>query len=286
MNHRTSASRFERILGRDRSDLIDHARCNHDEYASGTPFPHIVFDDFFDASFLDGVATEHEDFSGQTKGRKQYRTANEEKLASYEENHFGPRTLEFLHFLNSSPFLRYLETLTGVGPLIADPHFVGGGLHATSRGGFLKIHADFNIHPEFKLDRRLNLLVYLNRDWDEAWGGHFELWDEAMSQCVHRIAPDFNRVALFSTTSTSFHGQPDPLQCPETRARRSIALYYYTNGRPESERGQAHNTPFKARDGSDHGSTLRRSKATAKTFARNMTPPLLWNFLKRRKPSE
>ena len=55
--------------------------------------------------------------------------------------------------------------LTGVGGLVPDPHLHGGGQHQIRPGGKLAIHADFNRHPKLNLDRRLNLLLYLNRGW-------------------------------------------------------------------------------------------------------------------------
>ena len=109
----------------------------------------------------------------------------------------------------------------------------GGGLHATAAGGRLAIHADYNKHPVFKLDRRLNMLVYLNEGWTEANAGWLELWDSEMKQCVKRILPTFNRTVIFSTTSGSFHGQPEPIVGPPNLWRRSIALYYFSNGRAD-----------------------------------------------------
>ncbi len=93
----------------------------------------------------------------------------------------GPVTLDLVHYLNSQPFLEYLSALTGIGGLLPDPYFRGGGLHEIPRGGFLKIHADFNRHPDLPLDRRINLLLYLNADWEERYGGHLELLDPEMN---------------------------------------------------------------------------------------------------------
>ena len=94
------------------------------------------------------------------------------------------------------------------------------------------------------------MLIYLNKNWEDSYGGEFELWDKKMKNCVKRIPPNFNNVALFSTTSDSYHGHPNPLKCPKSRSRKSIALYYYTNGRPENEKIsflEDHSTIFRAR---------------------------------------
>ena len=116
--------------------------------------------------------------------------------------------------MSSPPVLRFLEALTGIEGLIPDPYFGGAGPHQILPGGFLKVHADFNWHPLLKLDRRLNLLVYLNKDWREEYGGQLELWDRDMARCERQILPVFNRTVVFSTTDFSFHGHPRPLACP------------------------------------------------------------------------
>ena len=94
------------------------------------------------------------------------------------------------------------------------------------------MHADFNWHKQMRLDRRINLLIYLNKDWQPEYGGNLELWDAAMSHKVAEYAPLFNRCVIFNTTDKSFHGNPKPVSCPPDRSRRSLAFYYYTNGRP------------------------------------------------------
>jgi Rps23 Pro-64 3,4-dihydroxylase Tpa1-like proline 4-hydroxylase len=110
------------------------------------------------------------------------------------------------------------------------------------------MHADFNRHPKLNLDRRLNLLVYLNEGWAEQNQGWLELWDRTMRNRVTRVLPVFNRTVVFSTTSFSFHGQPEPILGPPDLVRRSIALYYYTNGRPAEEISEPdHSTLWQAR---------------------------------------
>ena len=133
----------------------------------------------------------------------------------------------------SPPFLAFLEALTGIGPLIVDPTLFGAGLHQILRNGSLQIHADFNSHRQLRLERRVNVFLFLNHDWDDAWGGELELWNRPMTQCEARIAPVRNRLVVFSSTDYSYHGHADPLACPPHRSRRSIAMYYYTRDRPQ-----------------------------------------------------
>ncbi|MDQ6882334.1 MAG: 2OG-Fe(II) oxygenase, partial [Pseudomonadota bacterium] len=118
--------------------------------------------------------------------------------------------------------------------------------HMNCRGAMLKLHADFNRHPNWHLDRRLNLLLYLNQDWQASFGGDLELWDREMAACRQRIAPVAGRCVIFSTSSTSFHGHPDPIECPDDVTRKSIALYYYTNV-PREDAAQIHSTLWQSR---------------------------------------
>jgi Rps23 Pro-64 3,4-dihydroxylase Tpa1-like proline 4-hydroxylase len=229
-------------------------------YLAAAPFPHVVIDDFLPPALLDQVVAE---FPGpDAVDWKRFKDGTGRKLATRDESQFGPTTLALIHHLNSSRFIRFLEALTGIDCLVPDPHLEGGGLHQIERGGFLKVHADFNLHKKLKLDRRLNVLLYLNKDWADEYGGNLELWTQEMDRCVKKISPIFNRCVVFNTTDFSFHGHPEPLTCPEGRARRSIALYYYSNGRPAEELSRSHSTLYKRRP----GEKLYSPKASAKDF--------------------
>lgn len=246
------------------------------EYLSADPFPSMYFDNFFNPEMLEEVLNEFPDLSKNPD--LNYNDKNQIKLASKGEYKFGEKTKQFMHFLNSQPFLEFLTNLTGIEALMPDPYFEGGGAHQILPGGLLKIHADFNKNKITKLDRRLNVLVYLNKDWDEAWGGHFELWDKEMKGCVKKILPVFNRMALFSTTDFSYHGHPDALRCPEGRSRKSLALYYYTNGRPAEEINaglEDHTTIFKARPKAD------KPNMSVKEIIRQVTPPIIFDGVKK-----
>ena len=118
------------------------------------------------------------------------------KLASAAESSFGPVTRLLLYHLNSITFLQFVSAVTGIANLIPDPSFEGGGLHQIVRGGKLAIHADFNRHRNYNLDRRLNLLLYLNKDWRDEYGGHLQLWDRDMTRCEAKALPLFNRVII------------------------------------------------------------------------------------------
>jgi hypothetical protein len=214
-------------------------------YRDAQPFPHIMIDDFLTSEALieaiaafpgpDDAAWQVEDF-----------VVAEQKVsvkkACNEELRMPVAIRKILRELNSSLFLRYLSKLTDIPNLLPDPAFIGSGMFRIEVGGFLNVHADFNVHFLNGLDRRLNLLLYLNLGWQDDYGGHLELWQQGVPRPIKSIAPIANRCVIFSTTDKSFHGHPKPLSCPPGRSRNCLSLYYYTNGRPEAERSAAHNT--------------------------------------------
>lgn len=264
------------------SNLEEIANLYAPQYQTASPFPFIYWDNFFDESFLSKVVDEFPDLSVGAKAS--YNSPTEIKLASKGEERFSPAALQLTHFLNAEPFLQFLQKLTGIQEtLIPDPYYQGGGYHEIKPGGYLKIHADFNKHKLMNLDRRINVLVYLNKNWEKSFGGDFELWDEEMKEKKVGISPIFNRIAIFSTTSTSYHGHPDILTCPQDRSRRSFALYYYTNGRPENETKAfeaVHGTLFKSRSGMDADKKMKQFTNMA-AIVQNITPPFIFNIVRK-----
>jgi Rps23 Pro-64 3,4-dihydroxylase Tpa1-like proline 4-hydroxylase len=210
------------------------------EYRANVPFPNIVFDDFLPSKTVEAALRDFP--QPQQLPWRGFASPNQVKLGFGTAEDLSESIRKILYFFNSRPVLEFLEELTGILGLIPDPYFLGGGLHQVKCGGFLQVHADFNRQPKLKLDRRINLLLYLNQDWKEEYGGHLELWKPDMSAAVHKILPIFNRCAIFNTSPTSYHGHPVPLACPPECTRKSLALYYYTNGRPQEEMRDEHST--------------------------------------------
>src|SRR4249919_622867 len=175
------------FIDKSAEELKAFGKANKDKYLHADPFPSGYFDNFFNPVMLKEVL---EEFPDLTKGADlKFNDPNQVKLASKGEYRFGPKTKDFMHYLNSQPFLEFLSELTGIDNLIPDPFFEGGGCHQIQPGGMLKLHADFNKHPRNKLDRRLNVLIYLNENWKEEYGGQFELWDIDMKSCRRSILP-------------------------------------------------------------------------------------------------
>jgi hypothetical protein len=252
--------------------LNDLADKYSEDYAQAQPFPHIIIDNFLPESVLESILTEFP--TPEEIAWRKFDAAAEKKLASTSELQMGEATRLLLYQFNSSIFITFLEKLTRIEGIIPDPHFQGGGLHQIEPGGYLKIHVDFNRHKKMNLDRRLNLLIYLNKDWKEEYGGYFEMWDRDMTCCQKKILPIFNRCVIFSTTDFSYHGHPDPLTCPEDRTRKSLALYYYSNGRPAEEISSSHSTVFQARP-SEANLASSAKKPSVKTIFKKLVPPIL-----------
>ena len=150
-----------------------------------------------------------------------------EYLKRQSDPNVGNRPIkELFIFFNSPPFLGFLENLTGINGLIPYSYFFGGGFQEISNSGKLGIHADFRIHEKLKLQRRINVLIYLNKSWSTQYGGNLEIWEKSMKNLCISVQPIFNRCVIFNTESNSFHGHPEPLKTPKNVARKSIALYY------------------------------------------------------------
>jgi hypothetical protein len=238
---------IHRLLDYQKLDAIaaDYAQA----YQSSSPFPHIVLDDFLDKKSIAELIRRFPNLREKPIPKTQTiaksasgKLSQPNKLWLSNQVGVDPIIRHLYWELNSAPFLAFLEKLTGIVQLIPDPHLAGGGVHETLRDGLLMIHADFNKHPQFNLDRRLNILIYLNENWQEDWGGDLELWARDMSRCEKRISPIAGRCVIFSTMRDSFHGHPHPLVCPPENSRKSIALYYYTIGRPPNEDASPHKT--------------------------------------------
>ena len=229
------AMNYQNILSKEFKDLNSFAKQQKRNYISAHPFPHITITNFFGDNFLNEILNEFPDLS-KLNATQNYNNKNEIKFANNVYDNFSDKMKFFFNFLNSDTFLSFLQSITSIKEkLVSDSHLNGGGLHEIRRGGVLKIHTDFNRHPTLNLDRRVNVLIFLNKNWDESYGGHLELWDKNMKVCGKKILPSFNTMTIFSTTDYSNHGHPNPLNCPSNLSRKSIATYYFSKGRPESE---------------------------------------------------
>lgn len=196
------------------------------------PFYYQVIDNFFNQEQAKTISKEFPEYNSDIWYC--YNNPLENKKTCNNWYQFGPETYKTLTMLNSKEFIKQLQKITGISKLYPDIGLHGGGLHIHGTGGKLNVHLDYSIHPKLKLQRKLNLIIYLEEDWNPEWGGNLELW----SHNKEKNKPDkrfvkidnvFNRAVLFDTTQNSWHGFPDPLTCPEGRYRKSLAVYYLTD---------------------------------------------------------
>lgn len=255
-----------------------------DSYCFAEPFQHAVLDDFLPEP-LARLALDHFPREALRSDRvfdMGYAGQHKRQILP-EECDAAARQL--FHFFNSQPMLEFLEGLTTIPSLIPDPYFIGGGFHETSRGGKLGIHADFRVNERLHLQRRLNVIIYLNEHWSDDYGGNLELWSRDMSAKCKEIAPLFNRCVVFNTDATSYHGHPDPLTTPEGIVRRSIALYYYTASKEIYKEVPNVSTIYHARPG-DAAATRREARELRlDQHLRQWVPPAMLRYvfaLKRR----
>ena len=247
-------------------------RTKGDEYRANSPYPHIYFDEFLPAEVAEAALQDFPEPKAIDWHNSQ--DVNQRKKLAFDMvEKLPPSIRDVLYFLNSRPMLQFLEHLTGTRGLLPDPYYTGGGLHQIRPGGVLEVHADFSYHKEIRLDRRINVLIYFNKDWKQEYGGQFELWNREITRAEKKILPVFNRCVIFSTTSFSFHGHPEPLTCPSGRNRKSIATYYYSNGRPEEDPGltHRHEVAFQERPGVNSVKITIRIKRAI----RALTPPII-----------
>lgn len=242
-----------------------------ESYRGRAPYPHGCFDAFLPPAVLERV---REELQVLPEAATSFDRAQERLKTSYLPERLPPYTRSVFQALNSRGFLAFLESLTGIEGLIPDPYFSGGGIHVVANGGHLDIHADFNHHSKLNLERRLNVLIYLNKDWREEWGGSFEIWDKEMTGKVSGFVPLFNRMCIFNTASDTFHGNPEPVNHPEGAPRMSIALYYYTATWDSTRK--SHTTVFKPRPGT---ADQRDRQVARHAVMQNLLPPVIYRRL-------
>jgi hypothetical protein len=224
----------------DREALRDRVR-------DAKPFPHFCIDGFLDPTFAEQVHAALPSFAEAERIGRSFKGVNEyKKVQVTDSTQFSEPVAELNHLLAAPDFLSLLSYVFDIPNLLADDQLVGGGIHQTGPRGHLDVHVDFNYIANRQLHRRLNILIYLNKEWRPEWGGNVELWDEGVKRCFVSLSPIFNRCVVFATSEISYHGVT-AVKCPDGEARRSFAAYYYTREAPAGWDGLQHSTIFKAR---------------------------------------
>lgn len=215
-------------------------------FARREPFRHLVIDDFLDTGFAQRLLAQ---FPAFERGNARNEAGELGGKSTIERiRALGDAYTELDDLIRTREFLDFVGAITGIPHLLYDPHYFGGGTHENRNGQDLDPHIDFNRHPLEPWHRRLNLIVYLNREWHDDWGGSLELHSDPRSPGDRKqiVTPLFNRCVIFETTESSWHGF-SRITLPEDRkdlSRKSVALYFYTTDRPVEELGPAHSTIY------------------------------------------
>lgn len=199
------------------------------QFGEQGPFDHVVIDNFFENSYASRLANEFPNFHDDIW--HEYDNPIEVKKTCNNWNLFPPATYAAFSYLCSVEFTKYIsKEINNEIELFGDYGLNGGGWHIHRKGGKLNTHLDYSIHPKLELQRKFNIIIYLNPNWNENWGGALGFWDnssaERPGELKKSIAPKYNRAVIFDTTQNSWHGLPDQLNCPESEARKSLAIYY------------------------------------------------------------
>ena len=220
---------------------------NTDNIQSGNnPFDYWILDNFLDIEDAKQLSKEFIDYDSPAEDIVHYQGWIAEKKTCNKWDRFPPLTYKVFTNLLASNFISKLSDITGVNPLYPDIGLHGGGWHMHGKGGRLSVHLDYSIHPKLNLQRKLNLILYLEEDYDPAWGGSLQFWshDEKTKKPkdkIREVEPIFNRAVLFDTTQNSWHGFPEPIHPPADKMRKSFAVYYMTDiTQTAEERYRAH----------------------------------------------
>ena len=225
------------------------------------PFRYLVYDDFFKPEAAEAILASYPDVTtGNWDGTTYINQKNKFALTKFDSEH--QLLQQTFDEFNGPKFLRVVEQITGIEELLGDDELFGGGLHQSVTGAFLDVHVDFNYHNTTRYHRRMNAIVYMNKNWKDEYNGHLELWDMSAKRQLENIAPLFNRCVVFETNEVSYHGHPKPLAAPGGLTRKSLAVYYYTKDRPANEIADEHNTVYVNTEGA--GGTVKNLKSGLK----------------------
>jgi len=225
---------------------VDKEQLRH-QFLNASPIRFFKVDNFLEPAFAEQVVNAYPTFEEAKAQGRLFTALNEKgKVQITDSALFPPPIKQLSDYLNSQDWLDTLGYITDMPNLLADVKLNGGGIHETGPQGHLDVHVDFNTHKETKWFRRLNILVYMNKNWQEDWGGNVELWDPEVRHLQGSFSPIFNRCVVFNTTEESYHGV-SAVKCPADTMRKSYAAYYYTVDAPVEWSGKVHGTIFKAR---------------------------------------
>ena len=238
-----------------------------EEYQSGDPYPHLILDNMFSEEVLDSLVDELPPFTSEKWVHERHDRLVKSNLRSAVD--LGDHAFQFASVMHSAGFLYFVSEITGVRPLLPDPYLSGAGYHVVPAGGKFDVHADRNIDQNSGLERRLAMLIYLNKDWRPEYGGQLELWNQEGTKCEKVVEPIFNRTILFEIGDKNFHAVR-PVTDGLGLKRRSFAIYYHSVGKNLV----GHNSIYAP-------AVYRTKTPLSRRIVRAALPPILYNAFKK-----
>jgi hypothetical protein len=273
---RVTPAGIDEVLA-DGIDLAASVKSIKSDYRAARPFPHLVIDGLFSPNLLDSVVL---DMVRLSPAKWEHHDHDQlSQLTLFSAADLGDAGSHLVAFLHSAKFLYFLSEVTGIWELFPDPYLQGAGYHCIPRGGKFDVHVDRNTAYSTGLVRRLSLLIYLNKDWKEQYGGELELWSKDGQQREVIIEPTFNRTAIFEITDENYHGVPSVVRCPEGRSRNCFVVYYHTVELPGGKVVVPHNSIYAA-------SPYRHRRARIRQLTKDLTPPLMLRAFRKLHPPD
>jgi Rps23 Pro-64 3,4-dihydroxylase Tpa1-like proline 4-hydroxylase len=204
-------------------DWINHTEEIKTQFLSGLPFENIVIDNFLEQSYAEKL---YQLFPSDFENWYHYENPIEVKYAFDHIDELPLELKKYFYYLSSDQISKKITEITNIPDLEYDEYLHGAGLHSHPRYGRLNIHLDYEKHPYSGKERRINIIYFLSKEWQESWNGNNELWDQEAMKCVKKTQVKFNRAIIFKTNDISWHGLPEKIMCPENIFRKSLAYYY------------------------------------------------------------
>jgi Rps23 Pro-64 3,4-dihydroxylase Tpa1-like proline 4-hydroxylase len=193
------------------------------KFSEAIPFDHIVIDNFLNEKYANEL---YETFPNHFSDWYKYENPIEFKYTYDKINNVDERMKNFFYYLSSEQMIDIFRKITNIPDLTYDEYLHGAGLHCHPKNGKLNVHLDYEKHPITGKERRLNIIYFLNKDWENEWNGQNELWNENASKCITKTDVKFNRAIIFRTNDISWHGLSEKITCPENHYRKTLAFYY------------------------------------------------------------
>ncbi len=232
------------------------------EFQTSLPYKHLILDNFLKPEVADTLYTQ---FPSVEKLTKHWKGMNENKSEGSNFSDFDPVFAQVRAEIMSPEFAKWMATVTGIEGVFVTDDSLGTGLHQGGDGSFLDVHVDFNIHNTKDVYRRLNMLIYLNKNWKDEYGGGMEMWNADMTKMEKMVMPLLNRCLIFETSEISYHGY-SKITLPPGETRKSFYTYFYTPITNREILSQYHDTIFKPKPGD---STLKKVSTNTKETLKN-----------------